>query len=43
VAGDAATATVPTSLAVVLALLGLTILLAAAPSVRRRVVGRRAG
>jgi hypothetical protein len=41
VAGQAATATIPTSLVVVLVLLGVTVLLAAAPYVRRRVVRRR--
>jgi hypothetical protein len=42
VAGQAATATVPTSLVVVLVLLGLTALALGVPYVRRRVLARRA-
>jgi hypothetical protein len=41
-AGQAATATIPTSLVAVLVLLGVTIVLAAVPYVRRRVLRRRA-
>jgi len=43
VAGRAATATVPTSLVVVLVLLGVTAVLALVPPARRRVLARRAG
>jgi len=40
-AGQAATATIPTSLALVLGLLGVTVVLAAVPYLRRRVLDRR--
>ncbi len=41
VAGSAANATLPTSLIAVLVLLGVTVVLAAVPAVRRRVLARR--
>lgn len=41
VVGQSASATVPTPLAVVLVLLGVTVVLAAVPYLRRRVLGRR--